>query len=283
MRLLCIVLLPLILNTSCYRQNPLDVLLSSDKFKEGKRYVMYDLGESPPIISKKKRVLIENGVLFIPKLKKEKRIDTITLEMVYVEDSIPEIKLIHSLELPKGNYFIPSYADDICVSEENVFLFQFLGLNKSLEGINFGLLDNKKETLEAFVNEYNQNKSINEYIINIPPKHEWFSITDWSTAGKIPMELGAMSSSYKDVAGNMYIVFNKGYYTQSEEMRCEEQVDKKPILAVQKALSERGYNNPLNNIMDNETKNALVKFQKDNYLPIGNLNLETLDALGIKY
>ena len=36
------------------------------------------------------------------------------------------------------------------------------------------------------------------------------------------------------------------------------------------------------NILGSDTKSALVKFQKDNGLPVGALDFETLKALGVK-
>jgi len=48
-------------------------------------------------------------------------------------------------------------------------------------------------------------------------------------------------------------------------------------------LNARGYNvGAADNQMGAKTKAALVKFQKDNGLPIGNLDYETLKALGVK-
>jgi peptidoglycan hydrolase-like protein with peptidoglycan-binding domain len=47
-------------------------------------------------------------------------------------------------------------------------------------------------------------------------------------------------------------------------------------------LKERGYDpGPEDNIMGSLTKAALTKFQKDKGLPVGNLNVETMKALGV--
>jgi hypothetical protein len=57
-----------------------------------------------------------------------------------------------------------------------------------------------------------------------------------------------------------------------------------PVIAnIQKALKRlHYYRGKITNEINQRTKNALVKFQTDKGLPIGNLNLETLDALGVK-
>jgi hypothetical protein len=52
---------------------------------------------------------------------------------------------------------------------------------------------------------------------------------------------------------------------------------------IQKALKARGYyKGKINNILDAKTKAAVVKFQKDNGLPIGAFDLQTMRALNVK-
>jgi hypothetical protein len=53
------------------------------------------------------------------------------------------------------------------------------------------------------------------------------------------------------------------------------------ISQIQTKLIEQGYDCPLNNILDQATKQAVIQFQKDNHLPIGRLDHETLTLLGI--
>ncbi|MCY7327609.1 MAG: peptidoglycan-binding protein [Saprospiraceae bacterium] len=53
---------------------------------------------------------------------------------------------------------------------------------------------------------------------------------------------------------------------------------------MQQALKERGYDpGPADNNMGARTKTALLKFQREKGLPSGNLDLETLKALGVNY
>jgi len=56
------------------------------------------------------------------------------------------------------------------------------------------------------------------------------------------------------------------------------------VRSVQAALRSRGYDpGPTDNVMGSRTKAALVKFQRENNLPVGQLDFETLKALGVNY
>jgi len=76
----------------------------------------------------------------------------------------------------------------------------------------------------------------------------------------------------------------KGGFTEWREVLCPNEVTSYTIKQVQEALKSRGYKpGPLDNILGAQTKSALTKFQRDNGLPIGNLDLETLRKLGIQF
>jgi len=76
----------------------------------------------------------------------------------------------------------------------------------------------------------------------------------------------------------------KGGFTEWREVLCPENVTGYTTRQIQQALKDRGYDpGPLDNSMGSRTKAALAKFQKDNGLPVGNLNFETLKALGVSY
>lgn len=75
-------------------------------------------------------------------------------------------------------------------------------------------------------------------------------------------------------------------YTEWKEVLCENKVTDNTISDIQNALIDRGYLLPkfrVDSQFGYETKNALKKYQRENQLPIGNLDLVTLDALGIYY
>ena len=75
--------------------------------------------------------------------------------------------------------------------------------------------------------------------------------------------------------------------TQLKYVVCEEDISSQLIYDIQNELSDRGYildeqyvSNPK---FDSKVKIALVQFQKDNSLPIGQLDIETLRTLGVDY
>jgi peptidoglycan hydrolase-like protein with peptidoglycan-binding domain len=76
----------------------------------------------------------------------------------------------------------------------------------------------------------------------------------------------------------------KGGFTEWKEVLCGDKVDGYTIRQIQDALKSRGYDpGPIDNILGSQTKAALTKFQKENNLPVGQLDMDTLKALGIKF
>ncbi len=73
-----------------------------------------------------------------------------------------------------------------------------------------------------------------------------------------------------------------GGFTAWREVLCPDRMPAYTIKQVQTALLKAGYfQGTPDNVMGERTKAALAKFQKDKGLPVGNLDLETLKALGI--
>ncbi len=76
-----------------------------------------------------------------------------------------------------------------------------------------------------------------------------------------------------------------GGFTDWREVVCDTDVTPALVRRVQEALMAKGYALPqygADNNLGEETKAALVKFQRENNLPIGQLDIETLKALGVK-
>jgi len=76
----------------------------------------------------------------------------------------------------------------------------------------------------------------------------------------------------------------KGGFTEWKEVLCGDKVTGYTVRQIQEALKSRGYDpGASDNVMGARTKSALTKFQKDNGLPVGQLDFDTLKALGIRY
>jgi len=75
-----------------------------------------------------------------------------------------------------------------------------------------------------------------------------------------------------------------GGYTEWKEVLCGNKITSYTIQQIQKALRSRGYDpGPNSNILGSRTKSALSKFQQDNGLPVGQLDFESLTALGMQF
>jgi len=76
----------------------------------------------------------------------------------------------------------------------------------------------------------------------------------------------------------------KGGFTVWTEILCANQTSTSTVRAIQKALNDMGYNaGTVDGVLGLRTQTALQQFQNDKGLPLGNLNIETLQALGINY
>ncbi len=77
------------------------------------------------------------------------------------------------------------------------------------------------------------------------------------------------------------VMLEKGGFTEWKPILCKADLSDSIIRQIQNALREAGYYHGENSkYMNVEIKASLVTFQKDHNLPIGNLDFETLAALG---
>ena len=87
-------------------------------------------------------------------------------------------------------------------------------------------------------------------------------------------------ATYKTVQKR--VVVEKGGYQVWREILCGNDLTTEKIIQIQRALQANGYNpGPIDDVFGPLTKAALIQYQKDKGLPVGNLNLETLKALGV--
>lgn len=88
-------------------------------------------------------------------------------------------------------------------------------------------------------------------------------------------------ATYKTVMKKVLV--QKGGFQAWKEVVCEQDMTNNKIAQIQQALKREGYDpGPIDNEMGGKTKDALIKFQQDKGLPIGNLNMETMKSLGVQ-
>lgn len=79
------------------------------------------------------------------------------------------------------------------------------------------------------------------------------------------------------------VLVKKGGYTNWVEVVCDTDIDASLIRRVQTKLNELGYKaGAADGIMGAGTKAALERYQQDNNLPVGNLNIATMQKLGVQ-
>lgn len=87
---------------------------------------------------------------------------------------------------------------------------------------------------------------------------------------------------YRDVQEKRLV--SEGAYTGWTEILCAAKTSDATVKAVQRALRDKGYRiGAIDGIMGVRTQAVLKQYQQEFNLPIGNLNIQTLEALGIDY
>ncbi len=117
-----------------------------------------------------------------------------------------------------------------------------------------------------------------EEVIEIPAEYKTITKTVLQTPARV--EETVIPAEYKTIEYDH--VADGGKFTRWTEILCAGDMTNSRIRNVQQALSDKGFNpGPIDGVMGGQTKAALQQYQEANKLPIGNLNIETLDALGI--
>jgi len=228
----------------------------------------------------------EGGVIMIPVLLEKTILDTITFELEYnIDSTICTNKNIHSVEAQSFTFIASSLPDDDCINPDTPkgyeiyqIAYHDLGI---IHPLNITITSSKN--CESFAEEISKEIHIKEYTYKIQPGLKWIPLKEWNAEGKSKLDRGIMNNAYEDEKGNQYLFFEEGYYSDIRQMYCHVHIIHPTVTEMQLILSEKGYDVEVNDIMNSQTKAALIQFQKDNHLPIGNLDKETLDALGLRY
>ncbi len=103
---------------------------------------------------------------------------------------------------------------------------------------------------------------------------------------KVLLSCGGVTSTYIEPqyeTKTRKVLVSQGSYGQWEEVVCAGDVNTSLIRQVQQALNDKGYDaGTVDGVMGSKTRAALAKFQQDNGLPLGNLNIATMQALGVR-
>ena len=114
----------------------------------------------------------------------------------------------------------------------------------------------------------------------VPP--EYRSVTKQVLAQPATTREVSIPAEYSTISTKKLV--RTGGFTDWVEVLCGSKVNDAKIYEIQQALRAKGYNpGPIDNRFGHQTKAALGQFQRDNGLPEGNLNIETLRALGVQY
>ncbi len=94
-------------------------------------------------------------------------------------------------------------------------------------------------------------------------------------------EKSVIPAVYKTVTKRVLV--QAGGYSEWREVACKSELTGNKISRIQQALNAKGYSvGAVDGILGKGTMNVLKRFQRENNLPIGNLDRQTLRALGVE-
>lgn len=115
-------------------------------------------------------------------------------------------------------------------------------------------------------------------VVEIPAEYKNISKTVMSAPATTRTEV--IPAEYKEVTKRVLV--SQGSFGGWEEILCRTDATAGKIRSVQQALKDKGYDpGPIDGVLGSQTKAALQKYQGDNGLPVGNLNIKTLESLGV--
>ena len=114
--------------------------------------------------------------------------------------------------------------------------------------------------------------------VPVEPVYEYVTTTVIESEEKINEE--TIPATYKTVTERKLV--KKGGYTVWTEILCADDTSTDMVRNIQRSLKDKGYNpGPIDGVLGVQTQTALKQYQTDNTLPIGNLNIKTLEHLGV--
>lgn len=121
-----------------------------------------------------------------------------------------------------------------------------------------------------------------EQTLEIPYDPVYKTITEKVMVTPERVEEELIPAIYKEVEEKK--LAEKGGYTVWTEILCADKTSASTIRKLQRALRTEGYSvGTIDGKMGLRTQTALKQFQTEHGLPVGNLNIETLNALGVPF
>ncbi len=116
--------------------------------------------------------------------------------------------------------------------------------------------------------------------VTIPAEYATITKTVVKSPARVDEQI--IPAEYKSIP--LQIIADTGKYTDWVEVLCEEKRTTYTISQLQQYLKDRGFDpGPIDGVIGSKTLSALEGYQKQNNLPIGDINIETLKALGLPY
>ncbi len=245
-------------------------VLDLDREAMGKCFAMIQL-EKEVAKELNRGIEYEDRMLVVSPPQWEESFDTLLLHLPKGIEGEQLTTFRHPLS-SSASFWVLKGADRNCVSADTSKVVYLCGVEipANYKTINERFVENveAKDTLILPIKK-----------MIVPAKMEFVPLDN-----QIPFPSVGRVYQPQNTQGKYYIKLEEGNWTDWKEflcITCNFGYTRNTIQRIQKALTEKGYSTPIDNIMSAHLKATLTKFQKDHGLPVGNLNLETLQALGL--
>ena len=132
-------------------------------------------------------------------------------------------------------------------------------------------------------------KTVTRRVVKTPAQTRSLEIpAEYATVSKKVLKASAQTRTIEVPAEYATVtrknLVKQGGFTEWREVVCGSNITTEMVRSVQRALKSRGYDpGPIDNVLGSRTKAALMKYQRDNNLPVGQMDFETLKSLGVNF
>ena len=132
-------------------------------------------------------------------------------------------------------------------------------------------------------------KTVSRRVVKTPAQTKSIEIpAEYATVSKKVVKSAAQTRTIEIPAEYASVkkrnLVKQGGFTEWREVVCMSNITTEMVRSVQNALNSSGYDpGPIDNVLGAKTKAALMKYQRDNNLPVGQMDFETLKSLGVNF